>query len=149
MGTTYKYKCNSCGFEKEYFIGGGFFTENYFRETQKLNKELKNDALEGKFGNIVKAVVKADTGNELFFSCGEQLFQCNGCKTIKIWWEKRIKSHWNSNNQYDLDIEIKQKCPECGDKGFNKIKNFAPLCPECKKETLELISLGRWDWKNI
>ena len=59
------------------------FTENYFKETDKLNEELRIDALEGKFGNIVKAVVEADTENELLFSCGEQLFQCNECKTIK------------------------------------------------------------------
>lgn len=145
MGTSYKYRCSCCGFEKEYYIGGGFFTENYFKETDKLNEELRIDALEGKFGNIVKAVVEADTENELLFSCGEQLFQCEGCKTIKIWREKRIRSCRSSNNQYNLDIEIKQKCPECGHKDFNKIKDFAPLCPECKKETLELISLGKWD----
>ena len=145
MGTTYKYKCNSCGFENEYFIGGGFFTENYFKETENLKEKLKIDALKGKFGNIVKAVVEADTGNELSFSCGEQLFQCNECKTIKILREKRIISYWNINNQFDLDIEIKQRCPECGCKDFKKIKDFVPLCPECKKETLELISLGKWD----
>lgn len=127
MGTTYQFKCSCCGFEKEYFIGGGFFTENYFKETENLKEKLIIDALEGKFGNIVKAVVEADTGNELFFSCGEQLFQCNECKAIKILREKRIISYWNINNQYDLDIEIKQRCPEC------------------KKETLELISLGKWD----
>lgn len=145
MGTTYKYKCNGCGFEKEYFIGGGFFTEDYFKETDKLNEELKIDALEGKFGNIVKAVVESNTEKELFFSCETQLFQCNECKTIKVWREKRIGKYWNINKKYDLNIEIKQKCPECGSEDFNKIKNFAPLCPECKKVALELISVGNWD----
>lgn len=144
MGNFYKYKCNSCGFKKDYYVGGGFLTEEYFNESEKLEKEFKTDILSGRYGDILKAMVEADTENELVFSRDTQLFQCCNCKVIKVWREKHIGVYW-LDKQYYLNVEIKQSCPECGCEVFEKIENFNPICPECKKEQLELVSIGKWD----
>lgn len=145
MGVSYKYKCNGCEFEKEYFIGGGFFTEKYYDETEKLIAKLKNDSLNGKYGGIIRSIIESDTNNELYYSCGTNLFQCNNCKSLLIWREKEIINNNKTNKKYSLKIEIKQKCPECNSDNFSKVENLSPFCPKCKKEQLELVSLGRWD----
>ncbi|MGN1085813.1 MAG: hypothetical protein ACI4Q5_02160 [Porcipelethomonas sp.] len=145
MGTFYRYKCNSCGFEHEYHIGGGFLTEEYFNESERLEEGFKMDILAGKYGDILKAMAVADIKNKLAFSCSTRLFQCRECKAIKVWREKRIGLCWNKQNQYDLCVEINQCCPECGSEDFKKIFKYKPICPECKKEELELISIGHWD----
>ena len=35
MGTSYKYKCDECGFEEEYFVGGRLMTKDYKKLNQK------------------------------------------------------------------------------------------------------------------
>lgn len=55
MGTIYKYCCEKCGFEGEYSIGGGFFTEEYFAESYRLKEQFRSDILNGKFGEMLKA----------------------------------------------------------------------------------------------
>lgn len=145
MGTSYEYKCNECGFEHQYFVGGGFFTEEYFRETDRLKKELKADALAGKYGDVVKAVIEADTDNLLCFSCGTELFQCSKCCKIFILRQKKISTYCFSDTNYDLNIEIKQNCPNCGSKYFDRIAGQKPKCPECKKSYMDLVSIGKWD----
>lgn len=145
MGTYYKYKCKGCDFEREYCVGGGVLTEDYFIETKKLEEKLKLEALNGKYGDIIRAMVEADTEGTLFFSCGTVLFQCNDCKEIIVTREKNIVCYWSSDMQYDIKIEIKQRCPKCGCKNFKRIERFEPMCPKCKKEYLELVSFGKWD----
>ncbi len=144
-GRAYKYRCKGCGFYHEYFVGGGFFSEDYYDESEKLENELKSDILAGKYGDILKAAVEADTTGKLRFFCDTDLFQCRKCKEIKIWREKRIVLAYDTNNKYDLDIEIKQICPNCGCEDFDRIKHYKPLCPDCKKEHLKLVTISMWD----
>ncbi len=145
MGTSYKYKCNKCGFEHQYLTGGGFFTEDYFNESEKLEGELKEEVASGKYGKILKAMLAADADGCLRFSCGTEIFQCRECRALLVHREKHIGVWWHSDNQYDFEVDINQKCPECGSEGFKKLSKYNPWCPNCKEDVMELISLGKWD----
>lgn len=90
MGTSYHYKCNKCGFEQEYLTGGGFFTEEYFNKTEKLETELRDEAASGKYGSIIKAMLDSDRDNHLRFSCETKLFQCLKCSALLVHREKHI-----------------------------------------------------------
>lgn len=145
MGRLYRYRCNKCGFEHVYLTGGGFFTEDYFNESEKLQEEFKEEVIAGKYGSILKAMADADTEGNLCFSCGTEMFQCMECRALLVHREKHIGVWWHSNNQYELDIDINQNCPKCGSEDFKKLSKYNPCCPECKEDELELISIGSWD----
>lgn len=145
MGTVYKYKCNSCDFEQEYWTGGGFFTEEYCKETERLENELREDTIAGKYGVIIKSMLEADVRDEIRFFCGTSLFQCWKCKALLVHREKHIGNWRHSGMQYALDIDINQNCPECGSDDFKKLSKYKPICPKCKENELELISIGKWD----
>ena len=58
MGTSYKYKCDECGFEEEYFVGGRLMTKDYKKRTEEAEEELRSAALYGKYGESIRQLVK-------------------------------------------------------------------------------------------
>ena len=50
MGTSYKYKCDNCGYEAEFFTGGRIMTKDYHKRTEEAEEELRSAALYGKYG---------------------------------------------------------------------------------------------------
>lgn len=146
MGKIYRYKCKSCDFEEEYRTGGGILSDKYFDEGERLSKILKADALGGKYGDIIKAMVEADKNNELGFSCETNLFQCSDCLNLTVIREKSIfLGGYSPNRKYDINIEIKQACPKCGKNSFKKVRPVFPFCPKCKKDYLELVGMAFCD----
>lgn len=146
MGKFITYTCTNCGFEECYYTGGGFLSDDYFEESKKLSNKLKTDSKNGKYGEMVQAIANADDGN-LIYSCQTEIFQCEDCKKLLVRREKRI-TLCSRHKEYDLniDIEFKQKCPECGNKDFKKISfKSPPICPKCKKQLLEIKNFGNWD----
>lgn len=145
MGVFYEYACTWCDFIDEYYIGGGFLSEDYFNKTEKLESELKADVISGKYGNIIQAMAEADTSNKLVYSCRTKLFQCKKCKALKIWREKRVYFNNIFKPRYSLKLDINQQCPDCSSNSFNHVESSLIYCPKCKNESLKMISLGSWD----
>lgn len=144
MGDLYGYKCNKCGFEHNYHLGCGFGSDNYNKETERLCNELKEDSTSGKYGPIIKAILDTNHG-DIFFSCETELFQCQDCKALLVHRDKYIGLWQRPTNQYELDINFKQACPECGSMNFKKADKYFPICPKCKEDFLELSTFGNWD----
>ena len=84
MGRSYKYQCESCCFNAEYFIDGGFFTEDYFSESERLTQEFRSDVINGKYGTLLQALARADVNNELRYDCETHLYQCNHCFALSV-----------------------------------------------------------------
>ena len=146
MGRFYRYQCESCGFEEEYHIGGGFFSEEYIEETVALNQKLESDIKEGKYGILLQAMAQADERHELFYDCGEDLFQCDSCRTLIVCRGKMVcNKKYQFQAKYEISAEIDMPCPECSDGILNRVVNYFAMCPKCKKELLKLCSLGFFD----
>lgn len=145
MGEIYRAKCKKCGFKHEYFTGGGMLSKKYYDETRRLENKLKEEVSSGEYGPALKAMLDADTEGALHFSCGTDMFQCRECGALLVHRKKHIYLHGLSQAQYKLDIDIDQCCPECGSRKFERLGYRRPLCPNCKEESLELISIGLWD----
>lgn len=145
MGNSYEYKCDKCGFKHKYSTGGGFLSEEYFNETEKLEMKLKEAVAAGKYGPILKSMIEADVDENICFSCGTELFQCRECWSLLVHREKHIGLSDDNDNQYELDIDIKQSCPECGSDKFEKIDILNTICPKCKSNIIELENLIKWD----
>ena len=142
MGTIYKYSCDKCGFEDEYSIGVGFFTEEYFAEGDILREQFRSDILNGKYGEMLKVLVQADTKNRIFLSCETELFQCDKCYKLLICRERKITDH---ESQYRLSIKFSEDCPDCGKGHLWVVDHLRVRCPKCKTKELTLFSIGKWD----
>ena len=146
MGRVYKYHCDACDFEADYYVGGGFFSEEYLEETKALAQQLENSIKEGKYGILLQAMAQADESKELFFDCGEDLFQCDSCKALIVCRGKMVlNKQFQFHAEYHISAEIDIQCPECSDGILKRVVNYFALCPKCKKELLKLRSLGLWD----
>ena len=147
MGDFYKYKCKHCEYEQEYYTGGGFFTEDYYRETELSQKKLKDDILLGKYGNLLKQLVENDVNDELSISCNTKLFQCDSCRALSVCHAKLITNYQSEQylESYKIKIQIYDTCPLC-DNGKLKDISYSEIipCPKCAK-TMELVEFGKWD----
>ncbi len=143
MGDSYRFKCRKCDFEKEFFIGGGILTEDYWNETEAAEKNLKKRVLQGDYGDHLKRII---SGNEkdYRFMCHEELYQCLECRQFSVIREKRIIYNERIDSPYELKVEFKEKCPECDSRLFFKYTGGTTLCPKCG-DVLDLVSLGKWD----
>ena len=142
MGTFYRYRCDKCGYEKEFSTGGGFFTEDYFDEGKRLKDQFRSDILNGKYGEMLKVLVQADTKNRLFFSCETELFQCDKCYKLLVCRERKITG---GEGQYSLSVSFSEKCPDCDKGQLSVVRHSLIWCPECKSVLLNLISIGKSD----
>lgn len=84
MGKVYGYQCESCDFSEGYRIGGGFFTENYFSESNKLTQKFRENIQNGTYGPLLQALALADKNGELAYDCEARLCQCNRCLALLV-----------------------------------------------------------------
>ena len=114
MGTSYRYKCQGCGYEREYYIGGGFLSTEYYEKCKRGEEMLRAAVEAGEYGEVLKTLV--DMGKEDFeFSCDEELMQCNNCFQISTILKKRI-SLWDRDSGFHIEIGFDEPCPFCGKK---------------------------------
>ena len=144
MGRVYRYQCEHCNFEEEFSIGGGFLTNAYYEESEKLPQVLQKEIAKGEYGELLHSLVLADQDKELKIDCEEALFQCQcrECLTIIVCRGKRIYSH---NEHYDLSVEMNLKCPKCGNGKLKRVVHHYIRCPQCRDQFLKLLSIGCWD----
>ncbi|MBC8529793.1 hypothetical protein H8699_10170 [Christensenellaceae bacterium NSJ-44] len=146
MGEFYRYKCDQCGFEKEFRLGIGFLSgEKYFAKSQEASNQLKNEALAGQHGQLIKTIVRSSSPDELFYCCDEHLYQCAQCKNLLKWHSKKILGNWSVKNGFAFLFEAHQSCPDCASHHFKPIRTTSPICPACKEAIVDLICLGFWD----
>ncbi|MGI6205453.1 MAG: hypothetical protein ACOYJI_02310 [Anaerovoracaceae bacterium] len=139
MGRKLKYRCTDCGFEIT--LATGDPSQEYARETEKLEEKLRNDTLRGKYGTLLRRIAMADDKGELFYDCSDAVFQCLDCRKMRVWRRMRIVNLEPSREQYGLDINIRQKCPDCGGSFFSEVvPRSMPVCPKCGDGAMELIA---------
>ena len=143
MGRAYTYQCTNCDFKNEYLTGGGFLSKEYFDEGERLVSELKADIQQGKYGEILKAMIDSDQDESLYISCETGICQCSKCHTISVHRRKYIGTGWDDEAPYDLRIDIKQTCPDCNT-GHPEWDSKNLLCPQCR-HPLRLNSISMWD----
>ena len=90
MGTSYRYKCRKCNYDKTFYVGGGFFTDQYYEETEKAEKQLEEDILSGKYGEDIKRIIRVNI-NQFRYNCNTKLYQCSKCREFTVIREKMIK----------------------------------------------------------
>lgn len=146
MGEIYHAICRKCGKETEYHIGGGFCTTEYHKETERLRKQIKEDIIWGKYGEMLKSTFENCNGN-LGIYCDEQIFQCYKCKKICVTRENRISNFPYLKDNFKIEIDFFVPCPECGNKKMDKSPSFTHLlwCEKCKSPSLEMTQIGDWD----
>lgn|GEM_PF-1342562 len=145
MGNLYIYKCKNCQSEIEYKTGGGFFTSEYFEETEKLTNQFKDEALSGKYGKIIKAIAENNDGN-IEYNRNTKLFRCNECKAVNVLRAKEISNFPYIKSEYSLSVKISVQCPECHKGIMETVNLFEPIwCEKCQDYSSELISFGFWD----
>ncbi|MDD7515824.1 hypothetical protein [Ruminococcus flavefaciens] len=141
MGTSYKYKCDECGFEEEYFVGGRLMTKDYKKRTEEAEEELRSAALYGKYGECVRQLVKSER-EKIIVNCETDLYQCMECRHFSVQIAKEM-----SLNQKDftLNIEFRHECPACHSTLLRKTRGSITFCPKCKMFTAQLVSIGKFD----
>lgn len=141
MGIHYKFKCTNCDYEEDFYIGGGFFTDDYYEETEKAENELRAYVLSGKFGDHLRDVVNLSP-DDYRFDCRTELYQCGDCHQLSVVLQKKII--YSNRDLYTESIDFNLKCPICQSDRFRKPSGMEITCPKCHK-TAKLISLGFWD----
>ena len=144
MGDYYEFKCNECGHEISYYIGGGFSSYSYYDKMKKAEEKLKKDIMKGKYGEHLKRVIESDE-KEFVFSCQEKLYQCNKCKRIFVLTCRRIIH--SKIHSYKAEIEFDEYCPKCKNEfSISKISEWKAInCPKCKKGIAVVAAIGNWD----
>lgn len=143
MGRFYTYKCKECDFKKTYYLGGGFLSDDYFKETELAEATLKEEVLSGKYGEHLKRIVSLEQ-DAYHFNCGTALFSCIKCKDTFVLMSRSI-SH-NETGLYRETIEFNELCPICKNDTWIFKHNSGPItCPNCKNADAELVSIGSWD----
>ena len=142
MGELYRYKCNKCGYEEEFRIGGGFFSDHYYKETAELVNNLKNDVINGKYGEQLKNIVGVDLDNFAFL-CDDKLMQCYKCRQFSIIRKPEIH-YYIRNRSYKLSITFPVSCPKCSYDTID-IPGIKAACPKCEDGETEMVAFGNWD----
>lgn len=142
MGVYYSYKCPECNFSKTFYTGGGFFSDEYYEETERLTKDFHSEILSNKYGDLIRKLLESDVDNKIHIHRTTSIFQCSKCYALMI---ARKKSITLFTDAYKLEVEFSQNCPDCKGEGTLKKHPDSIRCPECKKATLEIEALGSWD----
>lgn len=163
MGNGYCFKCSSCGYEQEVFLGCGMLFPQVFK---KVNKEV----IEGKYGPewkelaLSQELIAADAYKYLYVcdSCknwkedyGLSLYAPNdpeaikkkryGIKTVEEWGEVPYVTTWED---YHLLKEYAHKCDKCGCemRQAPELEVFSLPCPKCGSPSDQSnISTILWD----
>ncbi|MDD7408173.1 MAG: hypothetical protein SOV71_05950 [Anaerovoracaceae bacterium] len=138
MGKRVRYRCVDCGFEVAFTTGGA--GSAYHEETEKLEKEFRDETLRGKYGPLLRRIAMADDDGELYYDCSDAVFQCLDCRRMRVHRRRRIVNLEPSRRQYGLDINVRQKCPDCGSGFFGEvIPRSRPVCPKCGDGSMKLV----------
>ncbi|MDD6255189.1 MAG: hypothetical protein PUA82_04185 [Eubacteriales bacterium] len=138
MSRKIRYRCSDCGYETTLTTGSS--GAGFHDETEELEENLKNDTLKGKYGALLRRIAMADSDSELYYDCSDAVFQCLDCRKIRVWRRRRIVNLEPSREQYGLDINIRQKCPDCGSSFFSEVvPRSRPVCPNCADGSMEIV----------
>jgi len=142
MGKSYQYKCKKCGYEKEFSVGVGFFTDDAWNQLHETEKKFRNEIFSGKYGEYLKKIAEFDI-DALHFHCSMELFQCLNCHEFIVINDKEIKIQ--ESGDYKITIDFKKECPYCHSPNIEKGHPFVTVCPKCKKISAELTGISCWD----
>lgn len=141
MGTSYKYKCDECGYEEEFFTGGRLMTKDYHKRTEEAEEELRSAALYGKYGETIQHMMKYER-EKVYINCDTDLYQCMDCRQFSV---QIAKEMYMNSNDYTLSVEFRHECPSCQSSMLRKSRGSITFCPKCKRFTAQLISIGKFD----
>lgn len=134
MGRGINLKCNKCGYQKTYYVGGGFLDFDKELKDVKLppinkynRRTLKEQILIGMYGNEIKNLIKKSPDEYKYKIMAPMgLYYCSNCKKISYRHIKKLVNKTtgeeiellgfcgNCKKQlsfYEYDNEI--KCPKC------------------------------------
>ena len=123
MGKSYRYRCEECGYEEEFFVGGSYMAKNYNRRVEEAEEELRSAALYGKFGETIQ-------------------YQCMDCRSFSVQMAKELSLN---NSDFTLSVEFRHECPSCRSTLMRKSRGSITFCPQCKRFTAQLVSMGKFD----
>ena len=141
MGTSYKYKCDNCGYEEEFFTGGRIMTKDYHKRTEEAEEELRSAALYGKYGESIRQLVRNERDN-IVINCDTDLYQCMECRQFSVQIAKEIYMH---RNEFNMSVEFRHECPACHSSLLRKTRGSVTFCPKCQNFTAQLVSIGRFE----
>lgn len=141
MGTSYRYKCDECGYEEEFFIGGSYMSRNYERHVKEAEEELRSAALYGKFGETIQHMMKYER-EKVCINCDTDLYQCMDCRSFSVQSAREISLN---NSDFTLSVEFRHICPSCRSTLLRKSRSSITFCPQCKRFTAQLVSMGKFD----
>ena len=144
MGDLYVYKCTDCDYNERFMIGGGFLTNDYWADIEEEEKSIKQNVLNGTYGEYLKNII--ENKEEFYdFSCRDELYQCFHCRQFSVVREKTIKYNSAEDDLFELKVSFKRKCPKCDSSFlFDRVSLGTCGCPKCGGK-LELVSCGKWD----
>ncbi|MBR6968371.1 MAG: hypothetical protein IKH78_07530 [Ruminococcus sp.] len=141
MGTSYRYKCDECGYEEEFFTGGRLMTKDYHKRTEEAEEELRSAALYGRYGETLQHMMKFER-EKVYINCDTDLYQCMDCRKFSVQIAKEI---YMNSKDYTLSVEFRHECPSCHSSMLRKSRGSVTFCPKCKRFTAQLISLGKFE----
>ena len=135
------YRCDKCDYEKTIYIRGGMLDDEYFQETASLERELRQEVLSGKYGDLMREIASA-YDDQLMFRTHETVFQCDHCLNISVERDKRICSKNGFMSDFDIDIKMNVPCKNCGGSlPMRRVFDTMAVCPECGS-VMQYISLS-------
>lgn len=141
MGTSYKYKCDECGYEEEFFTGGRPMTKDYHKRTEEAEEELRSAALYGKYGESIRQLMKNER-EKIYINCDTELYQCMECRQFSV---QIAKEMYMNKQDFTMSVEFRHECPSCHSALLRKSRGSITFCPKCKMFTAQLVSLGKFD----
>ena len=76
MGTSYRYKCDECGYEEEFFIGGSYMSRNYGRRVKEAEEEMRSAAVYGKYGETIQHMMTTERDKSFISAWIAAAFRC-------------------------------------------------------------------------
>ncbi len=130
MGIIYECSCSSCGFKKEFFLGGGFNSCSLERNFKAISVEEREEIEKLQESNLIER-----------FEIENKITKCEKCKIIG---NKTIISIWKKNGE---KIIFGNKCNKCKDEliVFDNICVKETTCPQCQKSDADYKEVGHWD----
>lgn len=141
MGTSYKYKCDECGFEEEYFVGGRLMTKDYKKRTEEAEEELRSAALYGKYGESIRQLVRNER-DKIYINCDTELYQCMDCRQFSV---QIAKEMFMNRKEFTMSVEFRHECPSCHSSMLRKTRGSITFCPKCKMFTARLVTMGKFE----
>ena len=141
MGTSYRYKCDECGYEEEFFIGGSIMSRNYAKKVEEAEEELRSAALYGKFGETIQQLMRYER-EKVYINCDTDLYQCMDCRRFSVQMAKELSLN---NSDFTLSVEFRHECPYCHSAFLRKSRGSITFCPGCKRFTAQLVTMGKFE----